>query len=138
MTGNSLAYPAGMGRRLIATRYPPPATRGFTLVDVIVALALLAGGALASVAATAAAIRAISAADSQSHAVRIGRGRVELLAASGCRSLRDGSVVDSAYGIRERWTVGVAPNGARRVADSVEYVDHGADRRLVVRRLVVC
>ncbi len=127
-----------MRRRLIATWYPPPATRGFTLAEIVVALMLLAWGALALVAATAAQIRAIGSAESQIAATTAARERVEHLASLPCADLRDGSSVDSSGHIREWWTVIRGRNGARLATDSVVYLDRGTPRTLVVRRLILC
>jgi prepilin-type N-terminal cleavage/methylation domain-containing protein len=129
---------ARMRPRSSATRYPLPATRGFTLAEVIVALALLAWGALSVVAATAAAVRAVGSAESQMAATTAARARVEHLASLRCSDLRDGSSADSSRGIREWWTVSRGRNGARLVTDSVEYSDRGTTRVLVLRRLIVC
>jgi Tfp pilus assembly protein PilV len=112
--------------------------RGFTLAEIVVALTLLAWGALAVVAATAAAIRAIGSAESQVAAITAAHDRVERLASASCVDLQEGSSADSARGIREWWTVTRGRNGARLVTDSVEYLDRGAIRALVLRRLIVC
>jgi prepilin-type N-terminal cleavage/methylation domain-containing protein len=121
-----------------ASRLSRPASRGFTLAEVIVALALLAWGALSVVAATAAAVRAIGSAESQMAATTTARARVEHLASLRCSDLRDGSSADSSRGIREWWTVTRGRNGARLVTDSVEYADRGTTRLLVLRRMVLC
>jgi prepilin-type N-terminal cleavage/methylation domain-containing protein len=121
-----------------ASRLSRPASRGFTLAEVIVALALLAWGALSVVAATAAAVRAIGSAESQMAATTTARARVEDLASLRCSDLRDSSSADSSRGIREWWTVTRGRNGARLVTDSVEYADRGTTRLLVLRRMVLC
>jgi prepilin-type N-terminal cleavage/methylation domain-containing protein len=123
-----------------ATRYPLPATRprGFTLPEVLLALMLLGCGALALVAASATAIRAITAAETQTHATAVARTRIEHLAAGGCSTLRNGSAVDSSGAMRERWTVTTSRNGARLVTDTVEYTERDAIRLIVLERLVVC
>jgi hypothetical protein len=99
---------------------------------------LLACGALALVAASATAIRAITAAETQTRATAVARNRVEHLAAGGCSTLRDGSAVDSSGAMRERWTVSMSRNGARLVTDTVEYAERDAVRRTVLQRLVLC
>jgi prepilin-type N-terminal cleavage/methylation domain-containing protein len=123
-----------------ATRYPPPATRcgGFTLPEVLLALTLLACGALALVAASATAIRTIAAAETQIIATAVARNRVEHLAAGGCSTLRGGTAVDSSRAMRERWTVSTSRNGAYLVTDTVEYAERDAVRRVVLERLVLC
>jgi Tfp pilus assembly protein PilV len=115
-----------------------PAARGFTLADIVVALTLLAWGALAAAAATAAAVRAVGSAESHAAATIAARNRVEHLASVPCSGLRSGSSADSSRGIRERWTVIRGRNGARLATDSVEYSDRGAVRLLVLHRLISC
>jgi Tfp pilus assembly protein PilV len=122
----------------VATRYLLPTPRGFTLAEIVVALMLLAWGALALVAATAAQIRAIGSAESQTAATTAARERVEYLASRPCADLRDGSSVDSSRHIREWWTVIRGRNGARLATDSVVYLDRGIPRALVLRRLILC
>lgn len=121
-----------------ATRYPPHATRGFTLAEIVVSLTLLAWGALALVAATAAQIRAIGSAETQAAATAAARDRVEYLASIPCSDLRSGSYVDSARGISEWWSVSRGRNGGRLATDSVVYRDLGGVRALVLRRLILC
>jgi Tfp pilus assembly protein PilV len=111
---------------------------GFTIVEVIVALTLLACGALAVVAATATAVRAVDSADRQRTAIAAARGRLETLAASGCSHLTDGTATDSLSGRRESWRVFASRNGVRLVTDSMSYADRGTWRVAVLHRLVVC
>jgi prepilin-type N-terminal cleavage/methylation domain-containing protein len=129
---------AAMPSHLGAARRPPPAARGFTLVEVVVALTLLALGALALVAASAAAVRAVEAAETQLHATTAARSRVEQLASAPCAGLAAGSSADSAGRVLERWSVTHGRNGARLVTDSVAYSDRGTVRTFVLHRLVVC
>jgi prepilin-type N-terminal cleavage/methylation domain-containing protein len=127
-----------MPPRSIATHHPRPATRGFTLAEVVVALTLLAWGALVAVAATASAVRAVGSAESQGAATAAARNRLEHVAALPCADLASGSATDVARGIREWWTVTRGRNGARLVTDSVVYSDRGAMRALVLHRLIAC
>jgi Tfp pilus assembly protein PilV len=129
---------AGMRARSSATGHPVPPCGGFTLAEVVVALMLLAWGALSIVAATAAAVRAIGSAESQMAATTAARNRLEHLAAVPCSDLRDGNIADSSHGTRESWTVTRGRNGARLATDSVEYADRGAIRVVVLRRLILC
>jgi hypothetical protein len=99
---------------------------------------LLGSGALALVAASATAVRAVGSAEAQMRATSAARSRLEHLAAGPCSDLGPGSSVDSAHGLREWWTVIRGRNGARLATDSVEYSDRGAIRTLVLQRFIVC
>jgi Tfp pilus assembly protein PilV len=117
---------------------PRPAQPGFTLAELVVALMLLAWGALALVAASASAVRTIGAAATQERATAAARDRLEQIAASrDCLTMRDGDAVDSVNGIRERWTI-TGRGGTRLVTDSVDYADHGTTKSVALRRLVLC
>lgn len=115
----------------------PAAFRGFTIVEIVVALTLLALGALAVVGAGASAARAVGSAEAQLHAMTVAQSRLEALASRGCGGAT-GSAADSSSALREWWTVTPARNGLRLATDSVEYLHLGALRALVRRRLIVC
>lgn len=125
-------------RFLSACRLSPPATRGFTLAEVVVALVLLAWGALALVAASGGAVRAVGAAEAQARATMVARDRIERLASRDCSGLRDGGSVDSTLGVEERWTITPARHGVRLATDTVEYLDRNARRSVVLSRLLLC
>lgn len=115
-----------------------PAVRGFTIVEVVVAMALLVVGALAVVAASARAVRAVASADAALAAMAAAQRRLEELASRGCVATETGTATDTSAGLRESWRVAVSRNGVRLATDSVEYLDHGIPRVVVRRRLVVC
>ncbi len=125
-------------RTLPASRFPLPAVRGFTIVEVVIAMTLLIVGALAVVAASAAAVRAVGSADAELAAMATAQRRLEELASRGCLAARTGTAIDTSAGLRESWRVTVSRNGVRLATDSVEYVDHGIPRVIVRGRLVVC
>jgi prepilin-type N-terminal cleavage/methylation domain-containing protein len=128
--------------RVHSARPAPRASRlgqfGFTLTEIVVALLLLASGALALVAASAGTIRAVRAAEAQERATMAARDRVEQLASGGCSGLQHGSAVDSVLGLRERWTVTPTRNGVRLVTDTVEHIDPAMGRAVILHRLVLC
>lgn len=116
----------------------PAAFRGFTIVEIVVALTLLVLGALAVVGAGASAARTVGSAEAQLHAMTVAQSRLEALASRGCGAATGGSAADSSSALREWWTVTPARNGLRLATDSVEYLHLGALRALVRRRLIVC
>jgi prepilin-type N-terminal cleavage/methylation domain-containing protein len=115
-----------------------PAVHGFTIVEVVVAMTLLVVGALAVVAASAAAVRAVGSAESELAALATAQWRLEEIASRSCLAPENGTAMDTSVGVRESWRVAVSRNGVRLVTDSVEYLDHGIPRFMVRRRLVVC
>jgi prepilin-type N-terminal cleavage/methylation domain-containing protein len=129
-----------MTSRSPASRIPLPASHscGFTLSEVILALVLLSCGAMALAAASGAAVRTVALAEAQERATIAARDRVERLSSRGCASLASGSSVDSTRGLRERWIVTAVRNGVRLITDSIEHLDRGRPRPLVLHRLVVC
>jgi prepilin-type N-terminal cleavage/methylation domain-containing protein len=113
--------------------------RAFTLPEVILALMLLACGGLALVSASAGAIRAIGAAEAQERATMAAQERVEQLASTiGCARPEEGTAIDSALGLHERWTVTPTRNGVRLATDTVAYADRADSHTVVVARLVIC
>jgi prepilin-type N-terminal cleavage/methylation domain-containing protein len=115
-----------------------PVSRGFTVVEVIVAMTLLVAGALAVVRAGVAAVRAVDSADTQLAAMAVAERRLEALASRGCSAAVSGTATDTSVGIRESWHVTIARNGLRLGADSVRYSDRGGSRLIVRARLIVC
>ena len=123
---------------LPTSRFPLTAVRGFTIVEVVVAMTLLVVGALAVVAASAAAVRAVGRADAEMAAMSTAQRRLEELASRGCPAAVSGTAMDSSTGLRESWRVAGSRNGVSLVTDSVEFLDRGIPRDLVRARLVVC
>jgi hypothetical protein len=100
---------------------------------------VLLSGTLVLVVASAAAVRVIAEGDAQTVAVLAARNRVERLAGVTCATLRDGTAVDSATGLRESWRIVAGRSASRLAIDSVEYVDRAGDRRaVVIGRLILC
>ncbi len=115
-----------------------PGPRGFTIVEVVVALVLLASGALAVVAATAGALRAVRSADIERGAVVSARNRLEMLASIGCAQLDGGAAVDSTGQVGETWYVAAGHSGLRLATDRVRYADRGSQRTVILHRVIVC
>lgn len=111
--------------------------RGFTLVEVLVALVIFEFGILAVMASSAIAARQLGAANRRLRAQWLASDRVEMLRATACRAPAVGSA-RGPNGVREFWRVEAI--GARRViTDSVSFVGApGKDDYVVGRGWVLC
>lgn len=76
---------------------------GFTLVEVLVAIVILATGALALAGSAAVTVRRMAEAARRSTAVSMARSRAESSLASPCAVLASGS--ETAGGVRSDWIV---------------------------------
>jgi hypothetical protein len=112
-----------------------------TLVEVMVAVVLLAVGVLASVGTSAQVVRRLRAAQRRMDAVGLARSRLEGWRSSGCARLlpRDGvaSGTVEAGELREGWWLrrsGAAIEGG----DSVSYPSSGGRSVVVLRGVLPC
>jgi prepilin-type N-terminal cleavage/methylation domain-containing protein len=99
---------------------------GFTLLEVVLATALLAVGVLALASTARPVARLVDGGGAQSQVAAAAAARLEVLRATGCGDLRDGdTVVAGRY--RLHWTVG-ADGPLRPVTVFATYPWAGADR----------
>jgi len=77
--------------------------RGFSLVEVMIAIIILTTGVLALAASAAAVTRLISQGGGLGRAAAAAEGRIELLRATPCASLANNSTYDGPYLVS--WTV---------------------------------
>ncbi len=111
--------------------------RGFTLIEVVLALILFQFGMLALAASAAVAARDLSVANRRLKARSLAEARVARLRASRCPAPGAGSL-RVAGGFVEHWTVTDA-GGIRRVVDSVAMtLPRGREASVVVRAWVLC
>jgi len=111
--------------------------RGFTVVEVLVTLIVVATGLLGVAGASAMALRASSAAMRERAAATRARTRLAILAAAGCANATDGELPMGA-GLVDRWTIAGAVNGARLMEVRAEWDDIGHRHALVLRSALLC
>jgi prepilin-type N-terminal cleavage/methylation domain-containing protein len=113
------------------------ARRGFTLLELLVALVLLDLGLIALAAASAAVSRVQAAAAGDARAQELASATVERIISSPCGGAAAGS--DSpAADIEEWWTDQRAPNDVRLTTDSLVLTTPRGKRSLVVHSAGRC
>jgi prepilin-type N-terminal cleavage/methylation domain-containing protein len=110
--------------------------RGFTLVELLVAVVLVDVGLLALVTGTAVLVRRQNELRARAAAVRFASNRLQLLAASACAPA-SGSA-PAAVGVTEWWSAESRANHTRELRDSVAFTVSGVERSLVLRTRLVC
>lgn len=119
-----------------ATRLVGP-RRGFTLVEVLVALIVVTVGLLGVAGVSATAVRAAGAAIRERAAVTRARSRIALLQSAGCIGAADGELWMEGR-LVERWRVGPAMNGVRLIEAHAEWDDMGQRRMLLIPGALLC
>lgn len=109
--------------------------RGFTLVELLVAVVLVDAGLLAITGATAVVVRRQTELRTRGAAVAAASTRLEQLAATPCAS-RSGSAVSPVF--VEHWSESAPLPGARELRDSVTYAVFGAEHAIVLTTRLVC
>src|SRR4051812_47528551 len=122
----SLAVPADASDR-----------RGFTLVELLVALVLLNVGLVALVALTAALTRAGDDARATTRAYRAASSRLERLASLSCGAPLRGAATPLPS-LAETYTDTPEPNDTRSLRDSVVYAVPGRLRSVVIESRARC
>ena len=118
--------------------------RGFTLIEVLVALVLLTVGVMALVGSSALVSRMIGRGRRSTVAVQVATARLESLrrvAASTtpkCTSPRFVSDSTTTAGVSERWVVDTATGLSRRVSVILTYRDPSGPVRDTLRTIVLC
>lgn len=113
------------------------ARKGFTLVELIVALALVDALLLALIATTSFVVRELGVATARARALAAARARVERLASVSCGSQRSGQSA-SAAGLREWWSDSPASSATRVLMDSVEIPTRRGVATVVLRSRRSC
>jgi prepilin-type N-terminal cleavage/methylation domain-containing protein len=92
--------------------------RGFSLVEVMIAIVILTTGVLALAASSAAGTRLIVQGGSLGRSAALAEGRIEILRSTACTSLTSGTATEGAFTVG--WTVGTTGN-LRAVVVTVTY-----------------
>ena len=112
--------------------------RGFTIVELIVAIMILTVGLL-SLASTAGSMTRIMASSSvQTVAAQVVQSRIDSLSSLDCRTLATAGPVSGSTtvrGVTEKWTVSDGAN-VKWVTDSVTY--RGLKQPLAYRSVITC
>ena len=133
-------YDASMRSRVHETGDGPRARRrraGLSVVEVLVALVLLAVGLLGVAGQGAIAMRASSTAARERRAAQRAADRVALLRARGCDGASSGAAADPAAALTEAWTVGSA-GSAVPIDVEVRWRAPAGPRTLQLRSGILC
>ena len=110
--------------------------RGFTLVEVLIAVLLIDVGLLALVASGSVLVRRTAESRLRTLALRAAADRIALLSAAPCAA-STGSATDS-RGISERWSVSASTNGVRDLNDSVTFTVGAVERSVALHTAQPC
>jgi Tfp pilus assembly protein PilV len=114
----------------------PRARRGFTLIEVVIAVILIDVALLALVGSTAVLVRQANTLRMHNAAIAIGSKRLQLLGTSPCVAA-SGEASD-ARGIQEFWFAVVMPNNVRALSDSVSFSIGAVAKSVVLRTALPC
>src|SRR5512141_45946 len=118
-------------RRRITSNTPQRCRRGFTVVEVIVAVVVIYVGLLSLVAGSAVLLRRTTQVRAEISALQAGSNRIETLGSGGCVALVGNTATSPA--LREDWSVELRPVATRELRDSVTYTVQGRARWVIVR-----
>jgi prepilin-type N-terminal cleavage/methylation domain-containing protein len=116
--------------------------RGQSLIEILVALAVLSGGLLGVAGAVLVSLRWTTEAAARTHAVVVLRNRIEALrqvtgsGAHGCDSVRSGGEVDSG-GINQQWRVD-STEGGYLITVTASYASPGSSRTDTLATILGC
>jgi prepilin-type N-terminal cleavage/methylation domain-containing protein len=116
----------------------PTRRRGVSIIEVLVALVLLAIGLLGVAGNAAIAMRASGGAARERRAAQRAGDRLAAVREQGCASARSGVLVDSSAALVERWTVGAVAGGAALVDAEVRWRAPAGQRVLLLRGGILC
>jgi len=109
--------------------------RGFTLVELLVAVLLIDVGVLAMVSATTLLVRRQLGLRTRVVASQLAANRLQHLLASPCTSTTG---VATSEGVTEHWSATLLPSSMRDLRDSVVFAIDGTERSVVLRSRSSC
>ena len=109
--------------------------RGFSLVEVIVAILLLALGMLALTGSSAVIASQLAGGAQMTVAATLAQSRLESLRAADCNTLHGGSAEQR--GIAESWSI-LQGDDVVRVSDTVRLLGRGRNRQFVFNAIFPC
>jgi len=118
--------------------YTRPAwrTKGFTLIEVLVAIVLIHVGLLSLVAASAMLMRRTTETRIESAAIEAATNRLETLSAGPCTA--GSGTAAGPFGIREAWSAQLVSPATLSLRDSVSYGLSSRTRVAVLQTGVAC
>ena len=124
----------GSGRVLSADRRAAAADRraGFTLVEMMVAVMVLAIGLLGLTSTAAYVVRQLSGGSQQTIASTVVQSRTEWMLARPCTSIKSDSTAVN-RGVTEHWITGATVNRVLQVTDTVKYSLTGSKKSQTVK-----
>jgi type II secretory pathway pseudopilin PulG len=111
--------------------------KGFTIVELLIALVLLDVGLLALVGLAASVDRDADSVRTRTNALNAASGRLETMASHACQGGGSG-VAQVSPGITEWFAEAPAPNATRGIVDSVAYATPHGVRTFVLRTAARC
>ena len=116
----------------------PRRRSGLSIVEVLVALMLVAIGLMGIAGSTALALRTTHDATRRREATELATTRLSQLYAAGCAQASAGSHADSTRHIDEHWWVAARANGLATVTDSLAWTGARGWRTLVLTTGITC
>ena len=131
------AEPAACAGRRPSRRLPRRRPRGFSLVELLVALLLLDVSLLALVGTSARVARTVAHAAARERAASIARARLERLTSAPCAGVERGESV-TGPDVHEWWSVTPAAGATLLLADSVEVATSRGVQAIALRSRTAC
>lgn len=113
------------------------ARRGFTIIELVVAIIIMTVGVLALATSSAGVAKQMRAGNQSGLAAMVAQARLENIRSLGCSSIASGTA--TTRGMTEKWAITWLSGRARVVTESVTYVPRAkVSRTLALRSVVPC